>query len=76
MESITGIINAKVSRDVMVADVPNVFVQTEIDEKKKRERIAIEIRGALVNMLVEIDCKKYEEFVINCPKQGKILSSS
>jgi hypothetical protein len=37
MESIllTALIDTKESRDVMVADVPNAFVQTEIDEKQK-----------------------------------------
>ncbi|KAI2498585.1 Reverse transcriptase (RNA-dependent DNA polymerase) [Fragilaria crotonensis] len=31
---ITGVIDAKQSRDVMTADIPNAFVQSKIDKKK------------------------------------------
>jgi hypothetical protein len=38
---ITATINAKKKRDVMITDIPNAFVQTDVDEKNqvKGERI-------------------------------------
>ena len=36
---ITGVIDVKEKHDVMTADIPNAFVQTEIGEKPIREQI-------------------------------------
>jgi hypothetical protein len=49
----------------MVADVPNAFVQTAIESKEKGERVIMKIRGALVDMLIELDSQKYELYVTN-----------
>ena len=40
----------------------SVFVQTKVTQGD--ERIIIEIRGALVNMLLEIDSETHKDFVI------------
>lgn len=63
LESImlTATIDAKQGRDVMTADIPNAFVQTDID--LDGERIIMKIRGALVDMLVDIAPDAYAEFV-------------
>ena len=50
---ITSVIDAKQGRDVMSIDVPNAFVQTEVPQGD--ERTIMKIRGALVDMLSEID---------------------
>ena len=50
---ITSVLEAKQNRDVMTADIPNAFVQTEVDNKKFGDRIIMKIRGPLVDMLVE-----------------------
>jgi hypothetical protein len=52
----TATIDAKWNRDVMTADIPNAFVQTDVDHKHhtKGERIIMKICGSLVDMLVEI----------------------
>jgi hypothetical protein len=60
---ITSLIDAKENRDVMIADVPNAFVQTEMDNKTDKHKVAMKIRGQLVDMLIEIDHDKYEPFV-------------
>ena len=57
---LTAVIDAKEGRDVMVADVPNAFVQTAIEPKEKGERVIMKI---LVDMLVELDSQKYEPYV-------------
>ena len=47
----------------MTADIPNAFVQTDIDPKEKGDRIIMKIRGALVDMLVDISPEVYKGFV-------------
>jgi hypothetical protein len=62
---ITAKINAKQKRDVMTANIPNAFVQTDIEDKNhiKGQQIIMKIRGPLVNMLVDVEPKVYEDFV-------------
>jgi hypothetical protein len=59
---LTAAIDAKQKRDVMTADVPNAFVQTEID--RGGVRIIMKIRGPLVDMLLEIDQTTYQDYVV------------
>ena len=48
----------------MSADVPNAFMQIEIDHKVQ-EKIIIKIRGALVvDKLLKTDCKLYKQCVV------------
>ena len=44
----------------MTVDVPNTFVQTEIDQSW--EKIIIKIWGVLVDMLVEMEPEVYRDF--------------
>ena len=60
---ITSVIDAKQKRDVMTCDIPNAFVQTEMDKAEKGERVTMKIRGALVDILLEMDYEKYGSFV-------------
>ena len=61
---VTAVIDARQERDVMTLDVPNAFVQTKIDQKEGEEKIIMKIRGALVDMLIEICPEQYEEHVV------------
>jgi hypothetical protein len=47
----------------MTTDVPNTFVQTNSGIKKDGERIIMKIKGALVDMFVELDSHTYKEHV-------------
>ena len=67
---ITSIIDAKQERDVMTSDVPNAFVQTDIPVSG--EMVVMKIRGALVDMLVDMCPEKYQDYVIMHGKE-KIL---
>jgi hypothetical protein len=58
---ITGVIDAKEKRDVMTADIPNAFVQTEVDPEDGI--ILMKIRGAMVDYLLEIDNQRYRDYV-------------
>jgi hypothetical protein len=55
----TGVIGAKQKRDVMTLDIPNAFVQTDI-------------RGQLVDILLELCPGVYDDYVIDEGKH-KIL---
>ena len=61
---ITGVIDAIQGRDVMTADIPNAFVQTNIDEKKVGHRVIMKIRGPLVDLLLELDAATYAPYVV------------
>ena len=49
----------------MVADVPNAFVQTSIEDNNKGDRVIMKIRGSPVDMLLNLDEEKYEPFVLH-----------
>jgi rRNA-processing protein FCF1 len=63
---ITATIDAKLNQDVMTADIPIAFVQTDVDPRHhtKGEQIIMKIRGTLVDMLVEIAPEVYIDFVV------------
>ena len=58
-------INAKEKRNVMCADVPNAFVQTDMPIKKiDEERVIMKITGVLVSMLTKLDPKMYKGYIV------------
>ena len=72
---ITATIDAHEKRDVMTSDVPNAFVQTGVPPEKKKpgNRIVMKIKGHMVDLLLEIDRKRYAPFVVHDNKGKKIL---
>jgi hypothetical protein len=61
---ITGTIEAEEGRDVATFDIPNAFIQTGVDEEDADgDRIVMKIRGAMIDMLLEIDREAYEPHV-------------
>ena len=45
--------------------MPNDFIQTVVDElDKDGDRIIMKIRGAMVNMLLDIDDDDYKDYVV------------
>ncbi len=68
---ITALIEAKQKRDVMTADIPNAFVQTDIKPAEIGKRTIMKIIGPLVDMLVKIGPEIYEPNVSY--KKGKVL---
>lgn len=59
---LTATIEAEKGRDIMSADIPNAFVQTEIKHEQCKNRITMKISEALVDMLMELD-NTYESYV-------------
>ena len=58
-------IDAHENRDVMSADIPNAFIQTEMPEiKQGEERVMMKITGVLVDMLIQLDPQLYEPHVV------------
>ena len=64
--NLTFAIDAHEERDVMIADVPNAFVQTcmpsELLEEDKR--IIMKIKGVLVDILYALDPVEYEQYIV------------
>ena len=58
-----------------VPKIPNTFVQTSIPQERKEpgKRIVMKIRGPMVDLLLEIDMKKYAPFVVHDNKGNRIL---
>ena len=70
---ITCIIDAKEGRDVAMADLPNAFCQTEITDEDAEHRVIVRIRGAVVDILCEIDSDFYTKYVTTNKKGEKVL---
>eukprot|EP00980_Cylindrotheca_fusiformis_P022076 scaffold8970_cov88-Cylindrotheca_fusiformis.AAC.1 len=62
---LTATIDAHEGRDVMTADVPNAFIQTQMPEQKEGEdRVIMKITGVLVDLLVDLNPHTYKNFVV------------
>ena len=61
---ITLAVDAKEKRDTATLDIPNAFIQTEMNkEDKDGNRYVMKIRGALVDMLVQIAPEIYKDYI-------------
>ena len=62
---ITGVIDAKEQRDVMICDVPNAFIQAHLPNADvPGERVIMKITGHLVDILVKMAPLEYGPFVV------------
>jgi hypothetical protein len=62
---LTAIIDAKEKRDVMSADIPNAFIQTQMPETTEvEERVTMKITGVFVALMVETDPAKYGPYFV------------
>ena len=53
---LTSVIDAKEDRRI---DIPNFFIQTPIDRKTVEEKIIMNLKGLLVDILVHVDLVKF-----------------
>ena len=61
---LTAAIEAHENRDAATWDIPNAFIQTSVDEiDKDGDRIIMKIRGAMVDILLDID-DDYKDYVV------------
>ena len=56
---LTSVIDAREGREVAVVDIPNAFVQTDMEG----ERVVMKMRGKLAELLVKVAPEIYREFV-------------
>ena len=56
LESImlTSTIDAKEEREVMTMDIPNAFIQTQMERKENEDRVIMKITGIMVEMLIQL----------------------
>jgi hypothetical protein len=60
---ITAVIEGKQGCDVMTTDIPNAYMQTDVEEQEIGARTIMKIREQLVDMLVNIAPEEYQNFV-------------
>jgi hypothetical protein len=61
---LTAVIEAEEGRDVATCNIPNAFVQTEVEKADKDgNKTIMKISGVLVSILCELDAT-YKEFVV------------
>ena len=65
---ITAVIDSKEDRDVAIVDIPNAFVQTEVDSV-----ITMRIRGKLEELLIQQAPQVYAKYVIINKKGESVL---
>ena len=68
----TGAMEANQHRDAIALDIPNVIVQKIFPQDEKDDKTIMKIRGALVDMLLEINPKAYKDYVIQERKRKVI----
>ena len=68
---LTCVIDAQEGRDVAVIDIPNAFIQTEIENEK--DMAIIKLRGVLVDILIEIAPDVYKPYAYKDKKGIKQL---
>ena len=58
-------VDAHEGRDVMTTDIPNAFIQTELNQVKDGEaRVIMKVTGVVVDILVELAPQTYAKFVV------------
>ena len=58
---ITAAIDAKEERDIACIDIPNAFIQTDMEGKK----VIMKLRGEFAELLVTISPQLYRPFVMD-----------
>jgi hypothetical protein len=68
-------INPKQKSDMMTTDIPNAFVQRDVDEKNqvKGEHIIMKIRGPLMDMLLKTAPIFMKDYCLDLQKQDQGL---
>ena len=62
---LTAALEAKEGRDVGTVDIPKAFIQTEVEETDKDgNKIIMEIRGNMVDLLLAIDEEMYHPMIV------------
>jgi hypothetical protein len=57
---LTAVVDACEEHDVVIVDIPNTFVQTDMDGKK----VIIKLRGSLADLLVQVALELYSPYVV------------
>ena len=80
---LTTVVEAEERCDVVMADTPNTFVQTELEKHLGQKKIVVKLRGAVVEMMVQCApkiCKPHVVFEngqkVICAESLKALHGS
>jgi hypothetical protein len=73
---LTAVIEAQEGRDVATCEIPNAFIQTDVQtEDSDGNRTIMKIRGTLVGILREMD-QEYAEYVVKDGYQDVFYTST
>ena len=61
---LTCAVDAHKGRDVMSMDVPNTYIQADLPQDDKSEKVIMKVRGRLVDWLCEIAPESYQSYVV------------
>ena len=70
---ITGVIKVRKYRDMIMLDIPNIFIQIDILKDKDRKYTIIIFQSIIVNILYKIDLEVYSKYVILNSRDNKLL---
>ena len=57
-----AVIDTKQGRDIMTANIPNIFLQTHVVYKPNGKKTTMKMNGTCVNMLVDVLPQDYQDF--------------
>ena len=50
--------------DIMSADIPNAFIQAELERKEGEDRVIMKITGQLVDIMVQMSPETYGGYAV------------
>ena len=57
---LTAVIDALEDRDVVIVDIPNAFIQTNMEG----EKVIMKLRGSLAELLVQVAPQLYSPYIV------------
>lgn len=61
---VTTVIDAMEGQDIMMVDIPNAFIQMEMEIEPGKDRVIMKIMGALVDILLQNAPDVYSGYVV------------
>ena len=63
--ALSAVINTKEQRDIMMANIPNAFIQAHMPQLEKRdERVIMKVTRVLVDLLIKLAPDTYGSFAV------------
>ncbi len=70
---LTCVIDAQENCDVVVVDIPNIFIQTVVSEEDAEHHVIVHIREPLIEVLMSIAPEVYAPYISTNKTSQKLL---